>query len=145
MSAVTLKSIQMIKDGAWRLSMGSVSRLFSATYRGENRTLPGVAGRVVRPIVLDQLIVDMELHVLGMKDNTGAAHTNVTVGKVENLAYLWTQLGLESAPVTLAVDTGVSQYTAQVQVTNWMVLREGNTNATVTFDLVIPAGKLTKK
>lgn len=106
----------------WGWMVQNLSRLwFEAEVRGDNRTVPRVAGATGYPRYLDETRVSLVLWVTGFYNSAGGLNANPWTGMVANLDALWTNVcspvtsGDGSRPCTLTLPNGVTTRTANVQ------------------------------
>lgn len=107
---VTINGVDLALDGAW-VVVDPTPLLGQAPMRGQDRVIPGSAGRKARARVRDAWDVLLELFVFGEKDQNGAAHASKRAGLRDNLSYLRSNLltgGSETISVTFADATSVS-------------------------------------
>ena len=128
----------------------SLGRLWGAVNaRGGNRLVPQVAGRRAYPMLPDEVTVDMQLEVYGVKDNAGVAHADEFVGLSDNLLWLrdfvTSRLDGTTAAVPASLEVvGGRVFEADVQIINWQVVRYAPTVAYVSYDLRVPGGVWTE-
>ena len=135
-------------EGAWKHNR-SLRRLRStAASRGDNRIIPGTAGRTAYPVLRDEVIVDLELIVSGSNDAAGTPHASLIAGLDENLAFLddWMRDHMDgsAATYTATLETASgTTYTTPVQILNWQVASEHAVQVVMSYDLRIPSGTWT--
>jgi len=131
-------------DGAWQIDR-SLSRLKGGPpKRGQNTIVPGVAGRLDNPKRLDEGVYDLVMLVKGRKDRLGAPYADEVAGKILNLDYLETRLYEPTGTLAAVLYMpDASTQTGDVQFDNWTVAKDEGAVATVTFDLIVPAGRVT--
>lgn len=144
-TSLTIDSQSLDIAGAWQHNR-SIRRLRSTIRsRGESRAIPSMEGRLAKPVVRDEVIVDLELMVFGTNDRLGSAHADEMSGLDENLDYLegWVHDHIDGTTDTWTaelVTTSGFTYEAQVQILNWQILRDNGPQVVVSYDLRIPAG-----
>lgn len=144
-SSLTVDSQSFDIAGAWHHNR-SLRRLRSSIRtRGNNRLIPNVDGQIGYPVRRDESVVDMELMVFGLKDQTGTPHADSMSGLDENLAYLedWVHDHLDGStaawPAVLVTTSGRT-FEADVQILNWQVMADNGPQVVIGYDLRIPAG-----
>lgn len=149
MSGLTIDSQSFDIEGAWKHNR-SLRRLRSTVAtRGESIAMPYVAGRTAFPTRPDEVVVDMELMVFGIRDSAGSLHTDRLAGLDENLAYL-EDFVLDHTDGTTTTWTATLEtpsartWTAEVQILNWQILQENGVQVVIGYDLRIPAGRWTE-
>lgn len=87
----TINAVPLTVAGAWRVE--DLTELLGAgPLRGEDRAVPGVAGRAARPRVRDSWDVLLALDVYGVNDVAGTPHANRRIGVRDNVEYLIDEL-----------------------------------------------------
>ena len=135
--------------GAWQHNR-SLRRLRSTIRtRGETRLIPNVVGRRSYPVMLDEVIVDLELMVFGRNNAAGTPYLDHLEGLDDNLATLETFVrGLADGatadyPATLETASGRT-FTTDVQILNWQIAQENAVQVVIGYDLRIPSGVWTE-
>lgn len=123
-----------------------LSPLRSASFRGSNRVLPGVEGRMATPRRIDALDQTLVFAVTGRFDTTGAPHADREIGLEQNLEHyraLFTAPGDPDTgehPVELRYAGAV--FTGGIQVNDYTSVRTGPETAQIVLRVNIPAGGL---
>lgn len=84
---ITINSLELALDGAWVVIDPTVF-LGEASYRGQDRIVPGTAGRTARTRVRDSWDVVAQMYVFGKKDKDGLAHADERLGVRDNVETL---------------------------------------------------------
>jgi len=143
---LTIASQSLDITGAWEHNMSLTRLIGTAQSRGSNRLIPNNAGRTAYAILRDEVIVDLELEIYGVKNSAGAAHANEFDGLTANMAYLYDFVldGMASGAAATRAATlelpNSRTFTADVQILNWRVVRQDVLVAYVSYDLRIPGG-----
>jgi hypothetical protein len=113
---------------------------------GDNRPIPGSAGRLYVPDEFDEWNVSLNLVVYGDQDQDGGTHSDPRVGVRENLLYLRTHLLRPRLlrPVTFhrldgGTETGDVKVSPRAQVTSF-----GPSGARMVLKFVVVAGAFTE-
>lgn len=142
--ALEVDGLSLLIDGAWQVNRSLLRLMSGPAKKGENTSIPGLAGRLDNEHLADETPYDLELLVKGRNNHAGVPYADDVAGKILNLKYLRTRLaeptGTFAAELTLP---DASTLTGDVQVANWMVARDDGAVATVTFDLIVLQGVLT--
>lgn len=144
-SVGALDAVDTFKDGAWK---GLNYTMWYRTGRvlGENRHVPGVAGREEVEKELDELTFSQHMRFVGRKDKDGAPHADPFVGVMENLLYFREHVLDYKDPrsTTLHKRAGTTS-AGSVQIGDWEETVDPDSGGDVillTFQVTIPAGSL---
>lgn len=143
---VTLNSVELALDGAWVVE-DPTPLLGQGPFRGDDRVLPGVAGKSKRARVLDAYDVLLPMFVFGKKNQAGTAYADERLGLKANIAYLRTNL-LTGATNTLTLTFSDASTVSGDCVANDLVVPGAYDGlrglvARCVLDLTILDGKLT--
>jgi hypothetical protein len=144
---LTVNSIDLFVDGAWRAA--SLAALLDApAVRGADQGLWRATGRRGRRRYVDESVRTIPLHVFGMNDHAGVAHSDPRMGLVANAEYLQANLGIGSSSGDGSVtcvwhrrDSSTKTFSAYV-VGLVGFRKQAPIWATTTLDLVVPAGAI---
>ncbi len=138
-----VENVSLRQPGAWQIGRSLTRLLGGPAKRGENTLIPTRAGRDPNPMRVDQGVYDLEMLVMGRFDGDGMPYTDEIDGKVSNLLYLRSLLVIPEGTLFAELHLpDASTLTGMIQVINWVVVRDDGGTATVTFDVVVPAGML---
>ena len=146
---LTFDSQSLDIDGAWKHNR-SLRRLRSTVQtRGESRLIPKVAGRKAYPLLLDEVVVDLELMVFGRNNAAGTPHLDRLAGLDDNLAFLddfvRDRANGTTATYTAALETASGRtFETEAQILNWQVADENAVQVVMSYDLRIPSGTWTE-
>ena len=136
-------------EGAWKHNRSLRRLRDTIVTRGESALIPKVPGRRGYAPMRDEMVVDLELMVMGTNNAAGTPYVDRLDGLDTNLDTLtdWvnglTDGSTATWPATLTTKND-STYTADVQVLNWMVAEENVTQVVISYDLRIPSGVWTQ-
>lgn len=136
-------SVPLSIEGAWRI-LDYTPLLQGRPKRGDDRIVPGAAGRTGYDREYDEVTHRLRMDIFGWNDETGAAHPNKITGLEANVDYLNDNVvdGLTVKTATLHLPGG--NRTGSVYVED-LILGERKAPTWIRAALVvtIPAGRLT--
>jgi hypothetical protein len=143
----SIPALALNLDGCWECD--DYSDMYDAPpVLGEDRHIPGVAGRLAVAREEDEAVKSLPMKFMGIKDHSGAAHTDPRIGLRVNLDYFRTNIvrplsGHTTRAVTFHLLDGSTTKTGNVIVEPPLqVAFQGPVLARGVLRIVIPAGML---
>lgn len=140
-----LDAVDTWKVGAWE-GLNYTNWYRTGPVLGQNRHVPGVAGRLVVEKEIDELTFTQQMRFKGRKDKDGAPHADLFVGVMANFRYFRKHvLDYKSARSVTFHERDGTTTVGTVQVGDWDESVDPNSGGEVillSFRVTVPAGSL---
>lgn len=130
-------------DGCCRLL--GLSKVFGFVTRGSSTLIPHLDGQDPNVKRIDQAVWGMEFVIYPWRDPDGDPYDDQLEGILTNVAYFRDFLAPTTVTKTAVIrqPSPLTDFTGEIQVEDFEVVREEGQTLITAFDLVLPAGEWT--